>query len=335
MSGPARRRLAAAARLLLGLALFAAVVWWLLPGPAERAAVLARAELRPRWLLAAFAAAALACLVTSARWKRMAEAMGGTVLPHAVYFHALALTRVLGQLSSSLVMDLVGRGVLLRAAGSRRGLGHAVTQAVLERALDLVLPLLLLAWALAVRLGGWTDRAAALAFAALLLAFALASAVTLAPLTRLALRLYASAQRLRARLRRAPPPPVDLDVPPVPRRLALHVGLLGVARHLAVTAQFWALAAAVGASLTAFEIAAATPIGLLGGMLGVTPGALGIQEAGWTGALTWLRVDPGAVALFVLTHRVLLTAAFAVLALLSWPLARRHRPAPADMPPGP
>jgi uncharacterized membrane protein YbhN (UPF0104 family) len=329
---PPRRPLAAAARLVLGLLLFAGVVWWLLPGPAEREAALARAELHPRWLLAAFAATTVACLVTSARWKRMAEAMGGTVLPHAVYFHALALTRVLGQLSSSLVMDLVGRGVLLRAAGSQRGLGHAITQAVLERVLDLVLPLLLVAWALAVRLGGWSDRAAALSFAALGLAFALASTLALAPLTRLALRLYAAALRLRARLRRDASPLPELDVPAIPRALALQVGLLGLARHLAVTAQFWALAAAVGATLTAFEIAAATPIGLLGGMLGVTPGALGIQEAGWTGALTWLRVDPGAVALFVLSHRVLLTAAFAVLALLSWPLAR---PAPKDMPPGP
>jgi uncharacterized membrane protein YbhN (UPF0104 family) len=327
----ARARLAAAARLVLGLALFAGVVWWLLPGPAERDAALARADLHPEWLLAAFLATALACLVTSARWKRMAEAMGGTPLPHVAYFHALALTRVLGQLSSSLVMDLVGRGVLLRAAGSQRGLGHSITQAVLERVFDLVLPLLLVAWALAVRLGAWSDLAATLSFAGIVLGFALASTVLLAPLTRLALRLHAAARRLRPDLADDPAPH---DLPTIPRTLALEVGLLGLARHLAVTAQFWALAAAVGATLTLFQIAAATPLGLLGGMLGITPGALGIQEAGWTGALTWLRVDPGAVALFVLTHRLLLTAAFALLALLSWPLARRAKNAPKVMSPG-
>jgi uncharacterized membrane protein YbhN (UPF0104 family) len=330
VSAAARARIVAAARLVLGLALFAGVVWWLVPGPAERDAALARADLRPAWLLAGFLAAALACLVTSARWKRMAEAMGGTPLPHAVYFHALALTRVLGQLSSSLVMDLVGRGVLLRAAGSQRGLGHSITQAVLERVFDLILPLLLVGWALAVHLGAWSELAAAASFAAIVLGFALASTVLLAPLTRLALRLYAAARRLRPGLADDPVP----DLPTVPRPLALEVGLLGLARHLAVTAQFWALAAAVGATLTLFEIAAATPLGLLGGMLGVTPGALGIQEAGWTGALTWLRVDPGAVALFVLTHRLLLTAAFALLALLSWPLARRAKPAQSTMSPG-
>ena len=143
-------RLARVLRLSTGLGLLAVIVWWLVPGPAERRALLASLDPEPRSLALGLAATFLASLVTSARWRRMAEdAMGGTRLPYLVYFHALVLTRVLGQVSSTLAMDLVGRGVALHRAGAQHGLGHSVTQAVLERIFDLVLPLLMLAWALA------------------------------------------------------------------------------------------------------------------------------------------------------------------------------------------
>src|SRR5262245_28339747 len=108
-----RRRFMVALQLALGLVALGLVAWWLVPGPGEMQAVLARAELRPGWLAAGFGFTFVACAVTSARWKRMAEAMGGTVLPHVAYFYSLALTRVLGQVSSTLVMDIVGRGVAL------------------------------------------------------------------------------------------------------------------------------------------------------------------------------------------------------------------------------
>lgn len=311
-----RARLIAAARLLLGLALLLAALWWLLPGPVERQEVLARVHVEPIWLLLGLLATFAASVVTSARWQRMAEdAMAGTRLPYLVYFHALVLTRVLGQVSSTLVMDLVGRGVALRSAGSQRGLGHSVTQAVLERIFDLVLPLLMLAWAIAAH---DTSTTAALAgFVGVCLGFAALAVFTLAPLTRLALWIY-------ARLRRAPP---EAEVPPVARRLALQVGLLSLARYLAVILQFWAIAAALGVDLGALQIAAATPIAQLAGLIGVTPGALGIQEAGWLGGLRWVGVAAPAIAVFLLCQRLVLTANFAALSLLSWLLLRRRRAA--------
>lgn len=312
-------RLLAAAKLVLGLAALAAVLAWLLPGAGELRAALARAELRPTWLALGLVATTVACLVTSARWKRLAEAMGGTPLPHVAYFHSLALTRVLGQLSSTLVMDLVGRGALLRAAGSRRGLGHAFTQAALERVFDLVLPLMLLAWAVIAWQGGWPADRAIASFVGVCLAFAGVSAALLGPLVRLALRLHAAALRLRGR----PDDTGPLELPPLDRRLAVDVGLLSLARYLAVMLQFWAVAAAVGADLAFSQIAGATPIGQLAGMLGVTPGALGIQEAGWAGALTWVGVAAPAIALFVLAQRAIVTAYFALLAALTWPWLRR------------
>lgn len=316
MSAVLRRRLVGALKLALGLVALAAVLWWLLPGPDEVRAMLARAELRPGWLAAGLGFTFVACVVTSARWKRMAEAMGGTKLPHVVYFHSLALTKVLGQVSSTLVMDLVGRGVALRAAGSQRGLGHAVTQAVLERIFDLVLPLMLLGWALAVWWGAWSGPAALASFVAVCGVFVALAGVMLAPLTRLALRVYAALGRVRARLSGAAEP-AALEVPAVERRVALDIALLGLARYVAVLGQFWAVAAAAGADIELLAMAGATPVGQLSGMLGVTPGALGIQEAGWAGALQWVGVSAETIALFVLSQRLIITAYFAVLALVS------------------
>lgn len=323
-------RLIAAAKFVLGLALLIAVVWWLIPGPDDRRALLERARLDVVFLLLGLVSTFLASVVTSARWQLMAEdTMGGTRLPYLVYFHGLVLTRVLGQVSSTLVMDLVGRGMALRSAGSQRGLGHAVTQAILERIFDIVLPVMMLGWAMLAWRGGWDLGTAAASFAGVCLLFAALASVLLAPLTRLALRTYAALRRLRARVRRRPP--ADEPVPeaiPVRTSLAVKIGLLGLARYLTVLAQFWAVAAAVGVSLGFFQIAAATPVGQLAGMMGFTPGALGIQEAGWVGALSWVGVDAVAIGLFVLSQRLVITAYFSLLSLISWLLLRRRTTAP-------
>ena len=320
-------RLAHVLRWLAGALVLALIASWLVPGAAERDALLARLRLRPGWLAIGLCATFVTSLVTSARWQRMAEdAMGGTRLPYLVYFHALVLTRVLGQVSSTLAMDLVGRGVALGRAGAQHGLGHSVTQAVLERIFDLVLPLLMLVWALACWRADWDPGLALPGFVAVCIGFAGLATVMLAPLTRLALRCLAAVRRLRSR-------PVDaLVVPPVSRRLAMRVGGLSLARYLAMLVQFWAVAAGLGVDLGAVQIGAATPVGQLAGMVGITPGALGVQEAGWLGALAWVGVDAPAIAVFVLGQRLVLTAYFALLSLISWLLLRRRRPATSCLP---
>lgn len=325
-----KARLVAAAKFVLGLALLVAIVAWLVPGPDERRELAARAHLDAVYLLLGLVSTFVASVVTSARWQLMAEdTMGGTRLPYLVYFHSLVLTRVLGQVSSTLVMDLVGRGMALRSAGSQRGLGHAVTQAVLERIFDIVLPVMMLGWAVLAWRGGWSHGLAVGSFAAVCLAFAALAAVLLAPLTRLALASYAGLRRLRARVRRQPPAdePV-LEAIPIPTGLAVKIGLLSLARYLSVLLQFWTVAAAVGVSFGFFQIAAATPVGQLAGMAGFTPGALGIQEAGWVGAFTWVGVDAVAIGLFVLSQRLVITAYFSLLSLISWLMLRRRGRAP-------
>jgi len=327
-----RARLIAALRFLLGLALVLAIMGWLLPGPQERQDLLERLQPDPLYLTLGFLTCLVTCLVTSARWQLMSEkTMGGTPLPYVVYFHALVLTRVLGQVSSTLVMDLVGRGVALRSAGSQRGLGHAVTQAVIERIFDIVLPLMMLAWALLV----WQARAEPgvtnASFALVCILFAALSVVMLAPLTRLALRIYAALRRLQARRKgvtiAAAAAEPSFEPVPLPRSLALRIGVLSLVRYLSVLAQFWTVAAGIGVSMTFFQIAAAAPVGQIAGMAGFTPGALGIQEAGWLGAFTWVGLDAVAIGLFVLSQRLIITAFLSVMSLFSWLLLRRTRAA--------
>lgn len=324
MSSP-RQRLVAALKFALGLAVLVGVVWWLVPSGDELRAALARAEPRPAYFALVFVATFLASVVTSSRWQRMAESMGGTRLPYVAYFHSLVLTRVLGQVSSTLVMDLVGRGVALRAAGSQRGLGHAIAQATLERIFDLVLPVMLLGWAALAWRGGWSGPLVLGSFAGVCLVFTGLAALLLAPLTRLALRAYAAAARLRRRAQATEVEQVAAGPLEVRRQLALEVGALSLLRYLSVMLQFWAVAAALGVDLSFFQIAAATPVGQLAGMMGLTPGALGIQEAGWVGGFKWVGVDDASIALFVLSQRFIITAGFGLLALASWPLLRRAR----------
>jgi uncharacterized protein (TIRG00374 family) len=325
-----KARVIAALRFLFGLGLVVAIVWWLLPGPQERQDLLARIRLDPLHLALAFVCTLVASLVTAARWQLMSErTMGGTPLPYLVYFHGLVLTRVLGQVSSTLVMDLVGRGVALRSAGSQRDLGHAVTQAIIERIFDIVLPLMMLAWAILAWQGKVDAGTASASFTLICILFGALSVVLLAPLTRLALRIYAALRRLRARRRPATADIVEPSLEPIalPRGLALRIGLLSLARYLTVLAQFWTIAVGFGISITFFQIAAATPLGQLAGMAGFTPGALGIQEAGWLGAFTWVGLDAVSIGLFVLSQRLLITLYFSILSLFSWLLLRRTRAA--------
>ncbi len=310
----------AALKFLAGLTIMGGVVLWLAP---NGGALLERVDFNLRYLLLGFVCTTLASFVAAARWKLMVEAMGGTRLRYAVYFHGMTLTRVLGQFSSSLVMDLVGRGVVLRSAGSRRGLGHAMTQVVLERIYDIFLPAIMVVWALAVHRALSSTHEAAIAFAGVCLVFAAVAAVALWPLSRLALAIYTRLRNWRQPAARSEDP-TDHVSSPISRRDAVLVGLYSLARYLCVVAQFWMVALAIGVRLDFTAIASATPIGQLAAVIGITPGALGIQEVGWAGGLRWVGVDDVAIGLFVISVRVLVTGYFCVLTALSYPFARER-----------
>lgn len=299
---PARWPLAMA-RLVLGVAIFGALLWLLLRGPDVMTLTLA-----PGLLATGLLGSLLANAVTAWRWRLLSESMTDTRLPYGVYFHHLAATRVLGQFLPSLLVDLVGRSASLRAAGSGASMGRLVAPLVLERVLDLALPLVLLPWALALERGVIAGPTALWIHAGLLAVFAALAIPMLGPMVRVALR-------LRARLGRDTEP-VVLDR--VPRDVARGVALSSVARWLAVTLQYWGAAAGLGLVLAPQVIAAAMPLGQLAALVGITPGALGIQDSGWASALWAFGVTPGEIAVFVVASRAAMIVNFAILAAASW-----------------
>lgn len=307
----------------LGLALFAGVLWWLAPDwQALREAV----TIVPLGLALALLGTALASVVTAYRWKLLTETMGGTPLPFGVYLHALVLTRFLGQFVPTLAMDLVGRGVALRSAGSKRELGHAATQVVVERLLDVVLPITLFCWALLAfgseRVSpGWTLLAVAVAFSA-------AAVALLRPMVTVALRAYGGVRRL---LRR---PDVPLEPVPVTPATGAWVVGLSLARFATVTLQFIGAGLGVGLAIPVLAMLAATAVAQIAGLLGFTPGGLGILEAGWAGGLRFVGRNEVEIGLFVLAQRLCIIGNFGLLSLVTLPLSGRRQAAAArrDLP---
>ena len=292
-----------AMRLGLGVVLLAAVLWLLLRGPQT----LAIAFVPMAWMVG-FLGSIAANAVTALRWQLLSEAMTHTRLPYGVYFHHLATTRVIGQFLPSLVVDLLGRSASLRAAGSTETVGRLVVPLVLERILDLVLPAVLLVWALALQQGLLTTFGAWSSLAVLVIVFAALAVPTLAPLASIALR-------LRRWFARSDAP---VEVPAVATALAVRITGLSIARWATVMLQYWGASAGLGVVLPALVLLAAAPLGQLAALVGITPGALGLQEGGWAGALTLMDVGPADIAVFVIAARAAMIVNFAVIAAASW-----------------
>jgi uncharacterized membrane protein YbhN (UPF0104 family) len=319
-----RRKLVSLARLLVGVALFVLVLTLLAPDWSE---LRDRVELRVGWLLVGLLGSTMASFVTAARWQLLAETMGGARLPYVAYFYGLVWTRLAGQFTSTLAMDLVGRGYALRSAGSGKSLGHAAMQVVLERLLDLVLPLLLLGWALAARfdvLGAWVGDWPGLSLLACALVFVAVAVPLLRPGVRVALDVYLA---VRLRLGKERRTEVEAQaMPEVDMRLSAKVAMHSLLRFTFVIVQFWGIAGAVGLELSWVEMTTATPFAQLAGMIGLAPGGLGMLEVGWAGGLGFVGADAVAISLFVLAQRAGVIAFFGVLTLISWPLYRRVAP---------
>lgn len=311
-TAPARRKtLWTIAKLALGIGLVGLVVWALGPDLGE---LRDRAEIRPLGLALGFVGTLLASVVTAARWKLIAETMGGARLPFIAYLYGMVITRLLAYFAPSLAMDLVGRGVALRNAGSDRSLGHSATQIVVERLLDGLLPGFVLVGILAAQ-ALELSIAPGILIGATLLAFFLASAPLLAPMARVALALF-------ARLRRKENISTDVELSP---KTAWSVAALSIARFACIVLQFGAVAWGIGLSIPWVDMALATPVAQLASIVGITPGALGFQEAGWAGAFAWLGYDEVDSSLYILAQRACVLGYFAVLSGLLWPLARRQR----------
>lgn len=298
-------------RLLGGIGLFALLLWWLSPPWDE---IRAHLRLAPAWLFVSFCGSFFATVVTAARWKSLSEGMGAAPMRYGVYFHYLALTRVVGQVLPNMVVDLVGRGAALRAAGNKSGLGQLIAPVVLERVLDFLLPAAMLLWAL-----GVTLRPDALplqpygSLAAIVVAFALLAVPLLRPLASLALWALGLVRRIRHREAAVLPAP-----PQVPRPLALRIVVYSLGRYLGILVQYAGAGAGFGVLLPALTLLAAAPLAQIAGLVGITPGGLGIQETGWVAALSQLGQPEAAIVVFMSATRLMMGVNFGLLTLLSW-----------------
>ena len=301
-------------KLLVGVVLLTVLVRYLAPSWSE---IRATVSLDYRYFFVALAGTGTATAVGAQRWRLLAELMGGARLPYAYYYHYLALTRFIGQFTSVAAMDAVGRGVALSAA-SKEGprMGQHIGALLVERLLDLLLPLATFAWAIA-SVKGWLAVSPWVSLAVLAVVFLAAAIPFLDPATRAVAALFGWVQRLRKRSSSV----VPLPAPP---SLAAKIGLLSLARYACVILQFWATGALAGLSLDALTIAYATPVSQLTAFVGVTPGGIGIQDAGWAGALSWLGISGSVIAAYILVTRVAVVCIFAVLSLASLPFARRQ-----------
>lgn len=309
----------------IGIGLFALVLRWLAP---DWAALRASATFDIRFAALGLLGTTLASFVTAARWRLLAEVMGGTKLAFSNYFHALVLTRVIGQFLPTVAVDLVGRGLALQSAGSKRGLGHAATQVVLERLFDGVLPIVLLGWALTVR-REWLPLDPLASLGLFCLGFFLLAIPCLRPGVHVALRAYLWLKLKIPRRRRAQvgaEADAELaETPAVDAKLASQVALLSLARYATVMLQFWGIAGAVGLTIGWDDMTAAASVAQLAGLLSLTPGGLGILEAGWAGGLGWIGLGPEPISLFVLAQRLGIITFFSLLTFASWPIATREK----------
>lgn len=300
----------AIAQFVLGVALFAGLLWWVVP---SWDAVLDRVSPSLPLLSVSLLGSLFATFVTAARWQLLTEAMGTSRLRYGVYFHYLALTRVVSQVLPSAVVDVLGRGAALRAAGSKAALGNLVAPVVLERLFDLLLPSSMLAWAVLIHMG---PGAGALgpwgSLALVVVAFAVAGVAALRPLVALALWALAKVRSLRGK------PPTSTEPPRIDHPLGTKVMLLSLGRYLGILGQYWGAGAGFGITLGALVLVSAAPVAQLAGLIGLTPGGLGFQEGGWVAALRQLEVAAGDIAVFMIATRLMMIVNFGIFTLASW-----------------
>jgi hypothetical protein len=312
--GRGRKWALGVAKFLLGAAIFGALVWWLGPNWDE---VQARFHFSWGWFAVSFSGSALATAFAAARWKVLNERMTSTRLGYGAYFHYIALTRFVGQFTSLLFMDLVGRSVGLKAAGSDQGIGRLITPVLLERLLDLLLPITVFGWALAVH-GTSLGEHRVVSLALLLLAFAIVIVPLVQPIARFAIGAYVRVKRWRGAV-------IEEQVVDVSSSTAVWVSVYSVGRFATVLLQFVGAGAAAGALLPWDVLVSAFSVQQLTAIIAITPGGLGVQEAGWAGGLRWLGEPVEVITLFLLATRVFVILNFGLLSLVTLPLGGKRR----------
>jgi uncharacterized membrane protein YbhN (UPF0104 family) len=102
------------------------------------------------------------------------------------------------------------------------------------------------------------------------------------------------------------------------RRVALQAYGITVLRYLLMAARFVAIAQAVGVAVPPLLVFVGIPVAQLGLLLAVTPGGLGMLEAGWLGVLLLAGLPRQDIATLLIGQRAAIFVFIFVLGLLSY-----------------
>jgi uncharacterized protein (TIRG00374 family) len=280
---------------LLNVLLFGLIVWW--AGPDAWRQVLTGV---PKHVLNAFLLVGSATVLSAARLQLMAHALAGRRLgPWQRFYHLNMTARAIGLIIPRSISTFAGKPVALH------GLGLSLKKSVWSVLVDNLFDLVLLGVLAIPALLFLAERASAQMTIALALGLILASAAglwwlsggsRLSRLVSLAKRV-APLEAILPRTRRA-----ATDWLPQ-RRAAVQALTLTLLLNAALAGCYHQISRAVGLSYPWAVFAAAFPGAQLSLVLAVTPGGLGLFDAGWYGMLLLGGVPSQDALTFVVAQR--------------------------------
>jgi uncharacterized membrane protein YbhN (UPF0104 family) len=248
-------------------------------------------------------------LSSGLRWRTIAiSTLGRSDLPLSKFIHYFLLGRVLGFVLPAEAADVGVRTMALKRSRQFSLAGAAYT-VLLDRLFDLVVLLCLVVPAL-LHLAGRLDEHVVLgaglgAMVVLPLAVGRHHRAAIGWLA----RLYAGMVRGLRFL----PWARELAVPELERgeeetgfagRTAATLYLLSVLKLVMIVLRLYFVAAALGVSVPLWMAFLCVPLAQVAALAAVTPGGLGILEAGWYGILVWAGIAPEETVLLVVGWRL-------------------------------
>jgi uncharacterized membrane protein YbhN (UPF0104 family) len=283
--------------------------------------------------LAFFVNLSLNALV-AVRWGLLLNAVAGRrVARYRDYFHYFVLGRLLGLFLPKDLTDIGGRALYVRRL-HRAGLAEAGVSLLFDRGLDLLVAGASLVAVLWYWLGFMDDVSGLALLGAVGVSLGLVLTIAHRSLTVAAWRGFDAVRRVVTRLRHLPPPD------PLPHHalsgpVLLLAFLASLAKFGLSTLRVWLFLWALGLHLPLAVTVLANPVGQASYALAVTPGGLGIFEAGWFGILVAAGLTTAAASTLVVAQRILITAMDAAALGLSLALRAFGRsPAPSPTPAG-
>lgn len=104
----------------------------------------------------------------------------------------------------------------------------------------------------------------------------------------------------------------------------LQVAGLSLVKYLLVAVRYATVFRMLGITINPLGVFYGTSFAHLGLVGSITPGGLGLVEAGWTGYLSYLRVNTGAIGQFLLVQRVVITICIALATLIVFSLRKKQ-----------